>query len=92
MIELGDQRIGRPVPELEDRRDQADPRHVVGKPVVAEEIERRRMCGGGARIGLRAVALVEQPDRDALAPEQPRAQQSDRSATGYQDTPVFTLS
>ncbi len=49
----------RPVPELEDRRDQADPRHVVGEPVLAQEIERRRMRGGGARIGLRAVIVVE---------------------------------
>ena len=90
VIELGDQRVRRPVPELEDRRHQPDPRHVVGEPVVAQEIECRGVRGGGARIGLRAVILVEQPHRYALASEQPCAEQADRSAARDQDAPVFS--
>ena len=58
-------------------------------PSSLEQIERRRMRGGGARIGLRAVVLVEQPHRQAAASEQPGAQQPDRAAARDQDAPVI---
>ena len=74
VVELRDQLAARPVPELEDRRDQPDARHVGGEAVLGQQIKRRRMGGGGARIGLRAVVLVEQPHRNALAAQQPGTQ------------------
>jgi hypothetical protein len=89
VVELRHQRIRRAVPELENRRDQPDPRHVIGEPVLAQQIERRRMGGGGAGVGLRAVVLLEQPHRQAAATEQPRAQQPDRAAAGNQHALVI---
>src|SRR5262249_24571612 len=80
VIELGDELAGRPIPELEDWRDESYPRHVIGKSVVLEQIERRRMGGGRARVGLQRGVLVEQYDRHAAASEQPRAQEPDRAA------------
>ena len=59
--------VGRPVPELEDRRDEPDARHIVGKAVVAEQIKRGRMRGRRSGIGLRAVIVVEQAHRYPLA-------------------------
>src|SRR5215813_11933312 len=59
MIELRDQLLARPVPELEDRRDQADARHVLVEAVFGEEIERGRMRGGGARVGLQLAIVVK---------------------------------
>ena len=72
MIEFGDQRGARPVPEMKDRRHQPDARHVGVEAVLGEQIERRRMRGRGARIGLRAVIEVEHPHRHAAAAKQPR--------------------
>ena len=44
---------GRPVPELKNRRDEPDARHIVGKAVLAEQIEGGRVRGRRARIRLR---------------------------------------
>ena len=51
---------------MKDRRHQPDARHVGVEPVLGEQIERRRMRGRRARIGLRALVDVEQANRDAL--------------------------
>ena len=45
------------------------------------------MRGRRARIGLQGFVVVEQPDRQAAPPEQPRAQQADRPAAGNQYPP-----
>ena len=71
MIELRHQFVARPVPELEDRRHQSDPRHVLRKPIHGEEFERRRMGGRGARIGLRPVIVVEQTHAQTTPAKQP---------------------
>ncbi len=84
MVEGGDQFAGGPVPELEDRRHQPDARHVVGQAAVGQKLERRRMGGGGARIGLWRLVLVEQRDRNAMPSQQPGAQQPDRAPAGDQ--------
>src|SRR5262245_42819536 len=38
MIELGHESIGRPVPELKDRRDQSHPRHILVQAVFGQQI------------------------------------------------------
>ena len=68
MVELGDELAARPVPELEDRRDQADARHVISESAVLEQIKRRRMGGGGARIGPQFAVVVEHRDRQTPPP------------------------
>jgi hypothetical protein len=90
MIEFGDQRIRRPVPELKDRRHQPDLCHLVGETVVAQQIEGGGMGGGGAGVGLRAVVFIEHPDRYAFASEQPCTEQTDGAAAGDQDALVFS--
>jgi hypothetical protein len=75
------------VPELQDRRDEADARHVivqavVVEPVLAQQIERRR----GTRVGLRAAIVVEQANRQSAPAEKPGAKQPDRPATGDRDS------
>ena len=87
-VELGDELAARPVPELEDRRDQADARHVVRESVLLEQIKRCRMGRGGARIGLQFAVVVEHHDRQATPPQQPGAQEADRTAARDQYAPV----
>jgi hypothetical protein len=86
VIELRDQLLAGPIPELEDRRHQAHAGHVVIEPVLAQQIERRRMRGRGARLGLQRAIVVEQPHRKAAAAKQPSAKEADRSAAGDQDS------
>ncbi len=85
VIELRDQVLARPVPELEDRRNEADARHV-GDQVIVQQVERRRMGGRRARIGLQCAVVVEQPHRHAAAADEPGTQQPDRPAAGDQDS------
>ena len=80
VVELGDELAARAIPELEDRRDQADARHVVGESAFLEQIKRCRMGGGGARIVLQFAVVVEHHDRQTAPPEEPGAQEADRSA------------
>ncbi len=80
VVELRDQLATGPVPELEDGRHQPDPRHVGGQPVLCEQFKGCWMGGGGPRIGLRLGIIVEQAHAQAAPPEQPGAEQSDRSA------------
>ena len=88
VIEFRDQTVRRPVPELEDRGNEADPRHVLGQAAFGKQIECGRMRGRGARIGLQAVVVVKQPDRNAPPAQDPRAQQADRPATRDQHPPL----
>ena len=60
-------------------------------PSSLEQIERRRMGGGGARIVLQAVVLVEHPDRHAPPPEQPGAEQPDRTAARDQNVRALVI-
>jgi hypothetical protein len=66
VIELRHQFAARTVPELKDRRHQTFARHIGGEAVFREQFERRRMRGRGARIGLWAGIVVEQPDAQTL--------------------------
>ena len=86
MVELRDKLLAWAVPELKDRRDQTDARHVIVEAVLAQQIERRRMRCRGARVGLQAVIVVEQPNRQSAPAEKPGAKQPDRSAAGDQDS------
>jgi len=88
VIELRHQLLARPIPELKDRRYQADARHLLVQPVLAQQIERRRMRGCRTRIGLRLAIVVEQAHRNAAAAKEPRAQHADRTAAGAQDSLV----
>jgi hypothetical protein len=90
VIELRNQSIGGTVPELENRRNQADASHLVGKAGFRKQIESGWMGRRRARIGLQAVIVVEQPDRNALAAKQPRAQQSNWPAARNQDSRIVT--
>jgi hypothetical protein len=85
VIELRDQRLARPVPELKDWRDQADARHV-GDQRVVQQVERRRMGGRGTQVHLQRAVIVEQPHRQPMPANQPGAKQADRSAAGDQDS------
>ena len=85
MIELRDQLLARPVPELENWRNEADARHV-GDQLVVQQVKRRRMGGRGARIGLQAAVVVEQPHRQSAAAKKPGAQQPNRPAAGDQNS------
>jgi hypothetical protein len=87
MIELGNKRRARPVPELEYRRHEPDALHVVGKAVLGEKVERRGMRGGGAWVRPRPFVLVEQHDRNAAPSQEPRAEEPDRAAARDQDLP-----
>jgi hypothetical protein len=89
MVELRDELRARPIPELKDRRHQADARHVVGKPVLDQEIERRRMRRGGAGVGLQAAIVVEKADWQPAAAEQPSAKKPDRPAAGDEDSSMI---
>jgi hypothetical protein len=86
VIELRDQLLAWPVPELKDRRDQANARHVGVEVVLGEEIKRGWMRGRGPRVGLQAAIIIEQPDGKPAAAKEPGAKQSDRSAAGDQDS------
>ena len=85
VIELRDQRLARPVPELKDWRDQTDPRHVGGQRVV-QQIERRRMGGRGAQVHLQHAVIVEQAHWQPMTANEPGAKETDRSAAGDQDS------
>ena len=85
MIELRDQLLVRPVPELKDRRHQTNPRHIADQLVV-QEIERRRMGGRGAQVHLQHAVVVEQTHRQPMTANEPGAKQADRSAAGDQDS------
>ncbi len=74
VVELRDKLRARPVPELEDRRYQPDARHIVGQPVLGQEVKRRGMGRRGARIVARAGIFVEQANRNTAASEQPGTQ------------------
>jgi hypothetical protein len=89
VIELGDLLAARSVPKLEDGRDQSNARHVVCKAVLGKQIECGGMSRGSPRIRLRTFVDVKQPDREALAPEQQRGQQTDRAASRYQYAPLL---
>jgi hypothetical protein len=91
VIELRDALLAWPVPELKNGRNQADARDVVGKAIFAQKIERRRMSRGGARVRLRAAIVVEEPDRQAAAANEPCAKQPDRATAGDQDSPVVGI-
>src|SRR6266568_2170514 len=86
MVELGDQLLAWAVPKLKDRRDEADARHVTVETVLAQQIERRRMRRRGARVGLQAAIVVEQPNRHPAPAEKPGAKEADRSAASDQDS------
>jgi hypothetical protein len=64
MIEFSDETIRRTIPELEDRGNESDARHVVGQPEFGKQIEGSWMRGRGPRVGLQAVVIVEQADGD----------------------------
>jgi hypothetical protein len=66
-VELGDQRAGRPVPELEGARDQADAKVFLDQAELGEHLERRRLGGGGARAVVDALLRLEQRDRMTVA-------------------------
>jgi hypothetical protein len=85
VIELRDQRLARPVPELKDRRDQTDAGHVADQRVV-QEIQRRRMGGRGAQIHLQHAVIVEQAHWQPMTANEPGAKEPDRSAAGNQDS------
>jgi len=87
VIELRDQRLARPVPELKDRRDQTDPRHV-GDQLVVQQVKRRRMGGRGAQVHLQRAVVVEQAHRQAMPTNEPGAKQPNRPAAGDQDSLV----
>jgi hypothetical protein len=86
MVELGDQLLAGPIPELKDRRHQADTRHVGVEAVLAQQIERRRMRRRGARVGLQAAIVVEQPNWQSAPAEEPGAKEPDRPAAGDEDS------
>jgi hypothetical protein len=86
MVELREELLARPIPELKGRRDQADARHIMVEAVLAQQIERRRMRCRSARVGLQAAIIVEQPNRQSAPAEEPGAKQPDRSAAGDQDS------
>jgi hypothetical protein len=88
MVELRHQLLARPIPELEDRRDQADARHVGIEAVVGQKVERGWMRGRGARVGLQAAIVVEHADGKAAAAKEPGAKQPDWPAAGDQDSLV----
>jgi hypothetical protein len=52
VIKLRHKSVGRPIPELKDRCDQPDTRHIFDQPVLREQIEGCRMRRCCARIGL----------------------------------------
>src|SRR6185437_7337049 len=85
VVEFRDLAPAWPVPELKDRRDQAEPRHVLDQPSLGQDLERAGMRRRRARIVLRALILVEELHRQAFAPEQERAEQADRAAAGDQN-------
>lgn len=71
VIELRHQTVGRTVPKLENPSDKASTSHVVGKPVVGEQIESGGMGCRRSGIGLQIIVAVEQPDVDALTTQKP---------------------
>src|SRR5262249_923499 len=73
MIELRHEPIGRPIPELKDRRDQSDARHILVEAVFGQQIERGWMRRGRARVGLETLVVVEQANGDASTAQTPRA-------------------
>jgi hypothetical protein len=73
------------IPELKDRRHETHTRHVSGKTVIGEQIERRRVRGGGAWVRLRAFIHIEQPYTYPASAEPPGAEQSNRTASGNQN-------
>ena len=77
VIELRDQLLARPVPELKDRSSEPDARHVADQRVV-QEVERCRVGRRGARIDLQRAVVVEQPQRQPVTPDEPGAEQADR--------------
>jgi len=87
VIELGDFLAARPIPELENGRHKSDPRHIVRKTIIGQQIECSGMGRGSAWIRLQRFIYVEQPNRQTATPEQPRAQQADRATSGNQYPP-----
>ena len=85
VIELRDQRLARPVPELKDRRDQTDAGHVADQRIV-QQVERRRMGGRGAQVHLQRAVVVEHAHRQPMTANEPGAKQADRSAAGDEDS------
>src|SRR5688500_17836711 len=81
VIELCNQTVRRPVPELENWRHKTDARHVRGQSGFREQIERRRMRGRRARIGLQAIVVVENTYVDAAPAQKQGAQEANRSTT-----------
>ena len=59
VIELGDLLATWPIPELEDRRHQPDARHLIGKSILGEQIERGGMGRGRPWIRLQSFVDVE---------------------------------
>jgi hypothetical protein len=87
VIELGDFLAARPIPKLENGRHQPDPRHVVRKTTVGQQIECSGMGRGSAWIHLQGFIDVKQPNRQTATPEQPRAQKADRATSSNQYPP-----
>ena len=73
VVELRNKSIGRPIPKLKDRRNQAYPRHILSQAIFGQQIEGCGMRRGRARVSLQAVVVVEQANGDALAAQVPSA-------------------
>jgi hypothetical protein len=69
-----------PIPEMKDRRNQSDPRHVARQPILGQQIESGGMGRCCAGVGLQSVIVIEQPDGNTPSAQDPRTQQTNRAA------------
>ena len=73
VVEFRNKSIGRSIPKLKDRRNQAYPCHVLSQAIFGQQIECCGVRRGRARVSLQAVLVIEQANRDALAAQVPSA-------------------
>jgi hypothetical protein len=84
-IELSDQLERWPVPELERARDQPDAQVLVDQAELGEDLERRRLGGGGARAVVDAVLRFEQCNQQSKARTRQRRHRADRARADDDD-------